>query len=379
MDVHDYLDYLNSEKLKYYDNKNFVIRHVTFLNENTTLDNNLKYDLALLGLPDSEESNTFEATNQIREQLYSLCPLSNNLNIIDLGNIKKGHTFIDTCFAIREIVAFTNYHNIVIVLIGGISKYNVGSFLAFEKSKSPLNMVAVDSVINRERIPLLAAIDLKLNDSVETSSLFNFINVAYQSYFVDKGFIDFLNDSYYEAYRLGFVRTNLPEIEPGMRDANLVSFSLNSVKHCDAPGAIESSPNGLTGEEACQISFYAGHSNRIKSFGIHDLSTPDDYHSTTAKLAAQIIWYFIEGHSSSIYEEPDVTPENFIKFLIHLDQTNQNIAFYKSNLTNRWWMEICYPKVNRNILLSCSESDYEIACRQEIPDRWWRTFQRIQL
>lgn len=379
MDVYDYLDYLCSEELNLYEKKDFVSRHVTFLNEGVSLANNLKYDLALLGLPDSEGSNTFTASNQIRGQLYNLCPLSNSLNILDLGNIKKGHTFNDTCFAIREIVNFTSYNNIVIVLLGGIAKFNIGSFLAFEKSRSPLNMVAVDSVINREKIPLLAATDLKLNDSVDTASLFNFINMGYQSYFVAKEFIDFLNDSYYEAYRLGFVRANLTEIEPGMRDANMVSFSLNSIKHCDAPGSILGSPNGLTGEEACQISFYAGHSNRIKSFGMHDLDTSNDYHFATAKLSAQIIWYFMEGHASSIYEEPDVTPENFVKFLIHLDQTNQNIAFYKSNLTNRWWMEICYPKINRNIQLSCSESDYEIACRQEIPDRWWRTFQRIQL
>jgi formiminoglutamase len=379
MNVHDYLDYLNSEELRLYEKKSFVTRHVTFLNEGILLSKSLKYDIALLGLPDNEESNSFEVSSQIREQFYSLCSLSSNLNIIDLGNIKKGHTFNDTCFAIREIVDFTNYLNIVIVIIGGTSKFNIGSFLALEKSKTSINMIAVDSAISRERIPLLAATDLKLNDSVEATSLFNFINIGYQRYFVSKEFIDFLNDSYYECYRLGSVRANLSEIEPGLRDANMVSFSLNSIKHSDAPGSISGSPNGLTGDEACQISFYAGHSNRIRSFGIHDLASENDFHFTTAKLAAQIIWYFMEGHASSIYEEPDITPGNFVKFLIHLEQTNQNIAFYKSNLTNRWWMEISYPQTNRNILLSCSESDYDLAIKQEIPDRWWRTFQRIQL
>ena len=377
MDIHNYLDYLSIDGISKYKNSKLIAKHVTFFNETTDLSKKLKYDIALLGVPDEDNLNQFESANQIRQQFFDLAPLSNSLTIIDLGNIKTGHTFIDTYFAIREVVATTIELNIIIVFIGGSYKNNLGSFLAFEKTQTPMNMVSVDSAINREKIPLLVSKDLNLYDSTDSNSIYNFINIGYQSYFVDKEFIDFINDSFYEAYRLGFVRANLQEIEPGLRDANLISFSLNSVKHSDAPGASFSSPNGLTGDEACQIAFYAGHSNRAKSFGIFDLDCNRDSHFTTAKLAAQIIWYFLEGQSSSIYEEPDTTPENYVKFLIHLDQTNQNIAFYKSNLTNRWWMEINYPDQNRNVLLSCSESDYELACRQDIPDRWWRTFQRI--
>jgi len=377
MDIHDYLDSLSIDGISKYKNSKLIAKHVTFFSENTDLSKKLKYDIALLGVPDENSVDQFESAHQIRQQFFDLTPLSNSLHIIDLGNIKTGHTYNDTCFAIREVVAFTIEHNIIVLLIGGSSKYNVGSFLAFEKTQTPMNMVSVDSVMNREKIPLLVSKDLKLSDSTDSFSQYNFINIGYQSYFVEREFVDFINDSFYEAYRLGFVRANLQEMEPGLRDANLISFSLNSIKHSDAPGAWFSSPNGLTGDEACQIAFYAGHSNRVKSFGLFDLASKNDSHDTTAKLAAQIIWYFLEGQSSSIYEEPDTTPENFVKFIIHLEQTNQNIAFFKSNLTNRWWMEINYPESNRNILLSCSESDYELACRQDVPDRWWRTFQRI--
>jgi arginase family enzyme len=376
MDIHDYLDYLNTDGLSDHKNNKLLMRHVTFFNEKVDL-SKLKYDVALLGVPDADNTNSFESANQIRQQFYALAPLSNNLNLIELGNIKPGHTFNDACFAIREIVSFASELNIIIVLVGGSSKFNVGSFLSFERKNAPMNMVSVDSIMNREKIPLLLGKDLKLYESKDLSPIYNFTNIGYQNYFVDKEFVDFINDSFYEAYRLGFVRSNLQEMEPGLRDANVISFSLNSIKHCDAPGALFSSPNGFTGEEACQLAFYAGHSNRVKSFGLFDLAHQNDLHFTTAKLAAQIIWYFLEGHSSSIYEEPDTTPENFIKFLIHLDQSNQNIAFFKSNLTNRWWMEINFPDKHHNILLSCSESDYEQACHQDIPERWWRTFQRI--
>lgn len=376
IDIHDYLDFITADGISDYKNSKLIAKHVTFFNKETDL-SKLKYDIALLGVPDSVDNKQFDSATQIRKQLCALASFSNSINIVDLGNIKTGHSFNDVCFAIREVVSILIDLNIVVVPIGGSSQFNLGSFLAFERKKLPVNMISIDSVLSREKIPLLSGLDSGLVDALDSTSTYNFINIGYQSYFVEKEFVDFVNDSFYEAYRLGFVRSNLQEMEPSLRDANLIAFSLNAVKHCDAPGVSASSPNGLTGEEACQLAFYAGHGPRIKSFGIFDFSYDNDIHGTTAKLAAQIVWYFIEGQSSSIYEEPDTTPENFVKYVIHLDQTNQNIAFFKSNLTNRWWMEISAPEKHLNILLSCSEMDYEQACRQDIPERWWRTFQRL--
>jgi formiminoglutamase len=176
----------------------------------------------------------------------------------------------------------------------------------------------------------------------------------------------------FEAYRLGNVRGSLDETEPALRDANLLNFSLNALKYSDSPASVNSNPNGLTGDEACQLSFFAGHSNRLTAFGIYDLNPDLETSPVSAKLSAQIIWYLLEGFSYRIIEEPDINPENFKNYIIHNSKTNQNISFYKSNLTNRWWMEIVNEKTKNNILISCSENDYLLASRQEIPERWWR-------
>ena len=58
------------------------------------------------------------------------------------------------------------------------------------------------------------------------------------------------------------------------------------------------------------------------------------------------------------------------------------INFYKSNKSDRWWMEVPYPpdknlKFERHTLIPCSYKDYEIACKDEIPDRWWQTYQKL--
>jgi hypothetical protein len=45
-------------------------------------------------------------------------------------------------------------------------------------------------------------------------------------------------------------------------------------------------------------------------------------------------------------------------------------------------MEIPYPptkglKFERHTLLPCSYKDYEMAVNNEIPDRWWQTYQKL--
>jgi arginase family enzyme len=374
MDLVQFLDFFDDEFLV--PKSAFISRHVKFLHKENEDLTGFAYRLAILGLPDSGCSGSFDAANKIRKSLYEMSDLSNSLKIIDLGNVILGESFPANCYIVRDIINELNTKKAIILLIGGSSIYSIGNLLAQEKTHIPMNIVSIDSTFSREKIPF-SNISEFTQDNTELLGSVNYINIGYQSYYVDKKALDFIEDSYFEAYRLGSVRANIKDMEPVLRDANIINFSMNAVKHADAPGTTFGSPNGLSGDEACQLAFYSGHSNRIKSFGVFDLFPENDLHSTTAKLSAQIIWYFLEGVSNVIYEEPDINPEHFTKYLIHNNQTDQHIAFYKSNLTNRWWMEITFSKRNHNIILSCSEADYDLCCKQEIPDRWWQTFRRL--
>lgn len=162
-----------------------------------------------------------------------------------------------------------------------------------------------------------------------------------------------------------------------LRDANVINLNINAVKFSDAPGSKIPSPNGLTGDEFCQLAFYAGFSTHLKFFTIYDIVILNDILGVTSSLAGQSLWYLFEGMANQVYEDPELTPDHFTKYHIHLDTANQNISFYQSALTKRWWMEIDLTQSNRKIILSSSENDYEMACKQDIPDRWWRLFNRI--
>ena len=59
-----------------------------------------------------------------------------------------------------------------------------------------------------------------------------------------------------------------------------------------------------------------------------------------------------------------------------------DLIFYKSDKSDRWWMDVPYPthekiKNERHLLGPCSYKDYQVACNNELPDIWIRTFQKL--
>ena len=88
-------------------------------------------------------------------------------------------------------------------------------------------------------------------------------------------------------------------------------------------------------------------------------------------------WYFIDGYSVRKIENPFSGDKNFKVFLVSHKDMEYEITFYRSLVTNRWWMEV--PRINSSdkFTIACSHDDYQQACNHEIPDLWWKSYQRI--
>ncbi|HEX3009271.1 MAG TPA: arginase family protein [Bacteroidales bacterium] len=351
----------------------------------TAFDFNESYDwssfrIALIGLPFSffkEESEEYLVAYEIRRNLALLAKPLNKCKIIDLGNIIRGRTPKDTAFAIGEVVAQLHRENIVTILLGSTTDLGLGNFLGFASNKKAASLIHIDSHINLLYEGERLSDRLTLDEIIfrDSEYLFNYTNIGYQSYYVSQKEIDLLDDLYFDAYRLGVVRSNLKEYEPVLRDAEIVNLSLNAVKYSDSPGSLIKSPNGFTGEEACQLSFYTGLSSKVMSFGVYDIGL-DENRAVSCILAAQIIWYFIEGVLNQIGESPRLNNADFTRFAVNVNQLSQEFVFYRSNKSGRWWVEVPV-KPEDKIIISCSPLDYEKAVAQEIPERWWKMFQKL--
>jgi len=145
----------------------------------------------------------------------------------------------------------------------------------------------------------------------------------------------------------------------------------------EAPGQYFASPNGFYAEEACQISHYAGIGDHVKVAGFFNLIPRLDSSDLSCKLMAQIVWHFIEGFYCRIPEDPGKSGQDFNEFIIDLEDLDMQITFYQSRKTNRWWMKIFNEYNDTDRLVACTQEDYDMAARYEVPDRWWRHVRRL--
>ena len=92
-----------------------------------------------------------------------------------------------------------------------------------------------------------------------------------------------------------------------------------------------------------------------------------------------MIWYLIEGYYHRKGDK-NFMSNDYLKYEVHLGGDPDSIRFYKSKLSESWWMEVPNPEsqglFNRNSMLACSYSDYETALKGDVPDRWFNFYNR---
>ena len=311
--------------------------------------------------------------NAIRKELYSLFPGNWQSAIADLGDIYPGNSLEDTYFALQKVAAKLIRKGIIPIIIGGSQDLTYPLYRAYDSLEQMVNLVAIDSKFDFGKQEDGITADSYLSKIVldEPNNLFNYCNIGYQTYFNSQEEIDLIEKLYFDAYRLGEISNNIAISDPVFRDADIVCVDLTAVKSSDSGNLITFIPNGFNGKEICGLARYAGISDKVSSFGLFN------HHNTKeeAVLLAQVVWYFIEGVNFRSNEYPFGTKENYLKYIVPLE--NEELVFYKSDKTDRWWIEINFfsgqhNKLKKNTLLPCSHEEYLSACNQEIPERWWK-------
>jgi hypothetical protein len=174
----------------------------------------------------------------------------------------------------------------------------------------------------------------------------------------------------FDATRLGALQEDWKEMEPHVRDADLVTIDISAVRASEAPGNGNASPNGFFGDEICAMARYAGMSDRVSSFGIYEINPHLDLRNTTAQLAAQMIWYFIDGVLHRVADYPIINENDFVLYHLMMEDTGEQMQFLKSRKSSRWWIKAKLPGSERHKLIPCSYQDYLMATRNELPERF---------
>jgi len=340
--------------------------------------------LAILGVIENRNDENYIGEdfnlNEIRKSFYALFPGSWTTTIADLGDINKGETVEDTYFALKSAISVLVQKKVIPIILGGSQDLTYANYRAYDDLIPMVNIVNVDSKFDIGD----SAKPIKNNSFVgkiildQPFNLFNYSTLGYQTYFNSQEEIDLMDRLYFDAYRLGDVSKDITIVEPILRDANIVSIDLGSIKASEVSAKQRVSPNGLDGKEICAISRYAGISNKVSSLGIWEYkpSTDDE---VTAMLISQIIWYFIEGVNYRVKDDDFKDADSYQKFITLVE--DQELIFYKSIRTGRWWIEIPFlsevnNKLIKHTLLPCTHQDYEDACNNNVPERWYKAFQK---
>lgn len=309
--------------------------------------------------------------DKIRPHLIIMNQHFKNLQIADLGSLKP--TSLDQ---IDSILKHFLSNNILPILIGGSLENAYTQYKAYDR--------LTNTVIIDERIPYVMdkrkkgnlLLDLIFENKSE--NLFNLGLIGYQTHYVDRRVLEYFNKNHYEHLRLGQIRNNLEETEPIIRDADMIAMNLSVLKKVEVP-ACETSPSGIFTEDACQLAYYAGISDKLTSFGLFGFDLEKDDNHQTAQVISQIIWYFLYGFYNRKNDYP-ITQGNLTEYIVSFKEHNYQITFWKSNRSDRWWMEVPtkMKQQRRHRLIPCSYQDYLQACQEDLPERLLTAYRRFE-
>lgn len=321
--------------------------------------------------------------DEVRKKLYNLKKGVGSYRIVDLGNLNVGHDLNETYVRISEVCRMLMEFNVLPIIIGGTHDLDYGQYAAYETMEKLVSLLNVDALLDlddkKESGESLQHIHKILMH--EPNYLFSYTHLAYQSYLIDPASVSVLEKLYFEAFRIGQMRTNLQEMEPTIRNADMLSFDVTAIRSSDAPGNASAQPFGLTGEEACQVCWYAGLNEKLSSVGFYEYNPAfDNVQRGTASVVATMIWYFIEGYYHRKNEQ-NFRSNDYMKYAVSMPAEPAILTFYKSKASEKWWLEVPYPngrdRYSRNSIVPCSYTDYQTAVKGDVPDRYINSIARL--
>lgn len=313
-----------------------------------------------------------QKADAVRTALYELSFPFSQTRLVDLGNFRKKN--LDFMIpALEEVLK----SRIVPVLIGEASEGGTAAFKAINRVLKNVSLCITDERLtfnsqSEEPNYFEAILSDKQNFPYHLSAL------GLQAHFMDPAVFKILDQHNFEYLRLGRAKADLGELEPIIRDADVLFFNTASIQAAYMPQQLTATPSGFTLEEACTITRYAGMSDKLKVLSLFGFDEQAHLQPMTAQGAAQIVWYFLDGYHNRKNDFP-VSMDGLTEYIVDLKQLDYQITFWRSSRSGRWWMQVPYDKqaTQRHALVSCSYNDYKKASSDELPERLLQALKRF--
>ena len=329
-------------------------------------------DLVLVGCGEMRGTggnNNTNAPDAVRTAFYNLFHWHKDVVVADIGNVKVGASLQDTYAALKTVTSELIEHGKRVIILGGSHDVTLAQYGAYASVQKIIEATCIDARIDLNMDSVLPADNFLMEMLTGVPNYIKHYNhIGFQSYFVHPQMLETIDKLRFDCYRVGKVKESLEEMEPAIRNSNLLSFDIAAIQNAHAP-ANHLTPNGFTGEEACTLMQYAGMSNNINTIGIYGYDAALDNHDLTAKQISHLLWYVMDGLHKSKQESDLADRNNFYEYTMAFAEVET--IFLQSKKTGRWWMQLPDEK-----FVACSKLDYIIASNNDMPERWLRAVER---
>ncbi|MBC7447277.1 MAG: arginase family protein [Hymenobacteraceae bacterium] len=352
-------------------------------------------DVALLGVPewrdDDSHAPRFDPAgpDAIRVRFYQLTPGTGPWHLVDLGNLRPGPTPADTAERLAEVVALLRRHGVLALILGGAHALTLGQHAGYEfgadeeapagtysAAARPVRGALIDRAFDVAEHGAGGAKWLRALLLRDPNHLATLAHLASQRYHVTGPEATALDKMHFDVRRLGALHADLRAAEPLLRAADWLSIDAVACAHAAIPGAPGSaSPFGLSAEQLCQLTWYAGHSRQLSSAGFYGYQPALDPLALGAMTLATAVWYLIEGYYHRPTHAPTEAPEHYTRYDVPLAGSTELLTFYQHPQTAQWWL-LVEPPVAAPHVLPCTEEDYLTAARGEVPACWVQALAR---
>ncbi len=338
-------------------------------------------DIFIVGVPEARNAINNEGLKHgpqaIRKAFYQLFPGGWSVKIADLGNLKLTTSAEQTYTNLTELL-YRLPVDASLIILGGSQDLTNALTNYYDLNNKAYNLSVIDAFIDSsltdsdiDNENYLTGILNNSNSQLQNLNLFGI-----QTYYNHPSKYQFFDQLYLDYFKLGAIKNYLSDIEPEIRDSEIVSLDIRSVQNAAMPAHIQGQPNGFTGIEICKIARMAGIATKNHIFGLFEYNPLLDQRYTGANLAAQILWYYIEGKNSFQPDYPAIPKSMLLKF--YVENEILKLIFYKNPKTNRWWVQL--PQMtDQALMFSCSEIDYQEAVKMKITKRIHRIINKITI
>jgi hypothetical protein len=313
-------------------------------------------DVAIIGLGPNADL--------IRSHLYAYSFNFTGIEVADFGNLNHDGSPKNANAGLRECLIALKNENIIPIFIGENNNYSDALLKGIPYKDIDCAIVSPEIAFNPDTFVW------KLN---QKNKLFHCSFIGIQNFMNTHASVQMVGEIFSEVIRLGELKSNISNIEPLLRQADVFEFDLNSIEYSQFQSSSKPLPSGLSNREACAICRYAGVSNKISVFLLNQFELKAN-RPTDAMQLAQMVWYILDGIDNRFNDHPQLNHRNFTVYKCHAN-SGEDMVFLYSELTGRWWMQI--PELNKKRktapkFIGCHASDYEIAIQGEVPELWYR-------